>query len=336
MSENPQPAHTERRPLPKPVQPARPLPASTPTTTAAAEPRTSTTAMDTHEQDLLGMGRTAGQRTAEVFAGLRAEMLRTSEAIALSRIGGRITARLLISVGSKKALNFVPVRYGTFAGLIKQALGANTTGKVWVEVAAGFSPRGIMLAREMPDLKVIEIDIPDVVEEKRKRLEKGGISVPRNISWLSADLGVEPLGDVLDHQSVDVVSAEGLMPYFEHADITRIAQQVRQSLKPDGTFIADLGYTSPEGASEASSLVRIFRRYTSSAPGVVYDEETAYQLFRDAGYGQIDLYRMPQMAERFGLPTPGVGRQLLHGGEADGGITLSRVIWEANHSVRLF
>ncbi len=250
------------------------------------------------------MGRTAGQRTAEVFAGLRAELLRSSEAIALTRIGGRITARLIISMGSKKALNFVPVRHGTFAGLIKQALGGDVDGKVLVEIACGFSPRGINLAQEMPGLTVIEIDLPDVVEEKLKRLEKGSITIPPNISWKSADLGVEPLSAILEHQQVDVVSAEGLMPYFEFADITRIARQIHDSLKPSGVFIADLGYNSTEGVKEASGLVRIFRRYTSSTPGTVPDEETAYALFNDAGYDKVELFRMPATAEMFDLPRP--------------------------------
>ena len=127
-----------------------------------------------------------------------------------------------------------------------------------IEIAAGFSPRGILLAKEIPDLTVIEIDLPDVVEEKQKRLERGEIQIPPNISWKSADLGVEPLDQVLDQQQVDVVSAEGLMPYFEYADITRIARQIYQSLKPGGALIADLGYTSPQGAQEASTLVKIF------------------------------------------------------------------------------
>jgi O-methyltransferase involved in polyketide biosynthesis len=260
--------------------------------------------MDTHEQDTLGLGRTAGQRTAEVFAGLRAELLPTPESLALARISGRITARLMASLGSKSALNFVPVRLGSFAGLIKQVLGTEIAGKTVVEVGAGFSPRGIILAQELPQLQVIEIDLPDVVADKKQRLYKGGITIPSNIIWKSADLGVKPLSEVMNNQQVDIVAAEGLLAYFEYADITRIAHQVYQSLKPGGVFIADLGYTTPEGAKETSRLVSIFRRYTSSTPGAVSSEETAYKLFYDAGYEKVELYRMPQTAEMFDLPQP--------------------------------
>ena len=267
-------------------------------------PSVSPTAKDTHEQDLLGMGRTAGQRTAEVFAGLRSEMMRTPEANALSNMAGRITARLIMSMGSKKALNFVPVRHGSFEGLIKQTLGSDTKGKVFVEIAAGYSPRGIALANELPDLEVIEIDLPDVIAEKRKRLDRNKIEIPLNITWKEADLGIQPLDEVLEHQQVDVVSAEGLMPYFKLDDITRIAHSIWQSLKPGGVFIADLGFTDPKGAQETGRLVKIFGRYTSSAPGYVTEEETAYRIFRDAGYETVEIYRLEQTATLFNLPQP--------------------------------
>jgi len=55
-------------------------------------------------------------------------------------------------------------------------------------------------------LQVIEIDLPDVIQEKQKRLEKGGISIPPNILWKSADLGVQPLNAVLEGQLVNGAS----------------------------------------------------------------------------------------------------------------------------------
>lgn len=277
---------------------------SAPTSTQPKRPGTSPIARDTTSEDLLGMGRTAGQRTAEVFAGLRAELMPMPETAALARMSGRIAARLMIALSNKKVLNFVPVRTGSFAGLIKQSLGKDSAGKVLVEIAAGFSSRGITLAKEMPELKVVEIDLPDVVEEKRKRLENAKIAIPANLTWKAADLGAQPLADVLNHEQVDIVTAEGLMAYFPYAEITRIAKSVYQSLKPGGLFIADLGYMQGQGVQEASRIVQIFRRYTSSTPGAVYDEETAYRLFREAGYENIELHRMPQTAALFNLPQP--------------------------------
>ena len=151
---------------------------------------------------------------------------------------------------------------------------------------------------------MIEIDLPDVIQEKQKRLEKARIPIPPNVTWKSADLGVQPLAEVLDQTQVDIVTAEGLMPYFEHGDITRIAANVHKSLKVGGVFIADLGFTDAQGAQEAGKLVQMFRRYTNSTPGSVTDEATAYRLFQDAGYDLVELYRMPQTAALFALPQP--------------------------------
>src|SRR5579871_941711 len=161
MSENLSPTPQEPSQPPKPTSldtTPTPKPSTADNRVAAQEshPAASPLARDTHEQDLLGMGRTAGQRTAEVFAGLRGELMRSPESSALSHMTGRITARLIMATGSKKALNFVPVRHGAFAGLIKQSLGSDSAGKVLVEIAAGYSPRGIALAKAMPDLQVIE------------------------------------------------------------------------------------------------------------------------------------------------------------------------------------
>jgi O-methyltransferase involved in polyketide biosynthesis len=270
----------------------------------ATSKQTSSRTQDTTSQDILGLGRTSGQRTAEVFAGLRAELMPIPETAALARLSGRIAARLMIALSGKKILNFVPVRTDSFAGLIKQQLGSNTDGKILAEIAPGFSPRGLKLAKEMPGLQVIEIDLPDVIEEKRKRLQNGQITVPSNMTWKSADLGVQPLSEILNHKQVDIVTAEGLMAYFPYEDITRIARNVYQSLKPGGVFIADLGYMQAQAVQEASRIVQMFRRYTSSTPGAVYDEETAYKLFRDAGYENVELYHMAQTAEMFDLPRP--------------------------------
>jgi O-methyltransferase involved in polyketide biosynthesis len=250
------------------------------------------------------MGRTAGQRTAEVFAGLRAEMMPNPVTNALTRTSGRITARLIMSLGSKKILNFVPVRTESFSGLIKRSLGRDSAGKILVEIGAGFSPRGLALAKEMPDLQVIEIDLPDVIADKKKRLQSANVPIPPNITWKTADLGVTPLDEVLNRQRVDVVTAEGLMPYFEYADITRVSKNIYQNLRPKGAFIADLGYTSAEGQKEANRIVQLFRRYTNTTPGAVQDEATAYRLFRDAGYENVELFRMPQTATMFNLPQP--------------------------------
>ncbi|MBZ0294357.1 MAG: class I SAM-dependent methyltransferase [Anaerolineae bacterium] len=256
-----------------------------------------------HSPDRVGLGRTAGQRTAEIFAGLRAEMNPTPETEALSRLSGRLTARLLMRMAKPELFNFVPVRSGGFLGLIEEELDGQPA--TVVEIAAGFSPRGIQLAREHPELNVIEIDLEDVIEEKKNRLNKiSKFEKPANLTWYSADLGVTRLSEVLQGQKVDVVSAEGLLPYFTFSEIPRVVSYVRDSLKPGGAFIADIGYSDVKGVQEASRVVSLFRRQTSTMPGSVHDEDTAISFFKDGGYKDVAVHRMPKVAERYDLPKP--------------------------------
>jgi hypothetical protein len=256
--------------------------------------------------DTVGLGRTAGQRTAEIFAGLRAELMPSEETRALSRMSGRVIARLMMGLGRPELFNFVPVRLGGFHGLIHKHLPTSPpVGTTIVEIGAGFSPRGLQLARALPQALVIEVDLPDVIEEKQKRLSKmADGTLPANLTWRTADLGVTPLADVLEGMKVDMVVAEGLLPYFTHEEIPAVGGHVRASLRPGGTFIADLGYTSPEGEQQARKVVSMFRRQTRTTPGSVTDEATAQRLFAEAGYDRVTLYRMPDIAEMFDLPRP--------------------------------
>jgi len=251
------------------------------------------------------LGRTAGQRTAEIFAGLRAEILPSPETIALSQMSGRLAARLMMKLAKPELFNFVPVRLGGFTGLIRQMLTRDGGSALLVELAAGFSPRGLQLAQAFPFLEVIEIDLPDVVNEKQKRLRHiPNLQLPPNLSWRAADLGKIPLSHLLEGRLANIVSAEGLLPYFSYRDITRVAGQIQLSLKPGGTFLADMGYLTPEGIHQSNRVIQMFRRQTRTMPGTVNDEDTARQLFVDAGYPQITIYKMPEIAEMFDLPRP--------------------------------
>lgn len=255
--------------------------------------------------DRSNLGRTSGQRTAEIFAGLRAELLPSSETIALSQSSGRMIARLMMKLAKPELFNFVPVRLGGFTRLIEQALPRDGGASLVVDLAAGFSPRGLRLARAFPFVEVIEVDLPDVIEEKQKRLQRiPSFQPPPNLTWQAADLGKTPLSEILNGRLANVVSAEGLLPYFSFPEITRIAHQVRYSLQPGGTFLADVGYLTPEGMRQANKVMQVFRRQTRTTPGTVKDEQAARQLFIDAGYKQIEIYKMPQIAEMFSLPTP--------------------------------
>lgn len=254
--------------------------------------------------DSLGLGHTSGQRGAEILAGFRAEKYPSPDTLALSRLSGRVIARLLMRLASSDApANFTAARFVIIESLTRRALPANVECPFIVEIAAGMSPRGLSLARKLPHAQIIEVDLPDVIQEKQERLRRAkNLEIPANITWLSADLGVTPLAEVLHGQPVDVVAAEGLLPYFFPREITEITRGVLACLKPGGKFIADT--PSRAGMEELKQIMGFFSRQAGRLKGVVSSEAEARQMLLDAGYQSVNVYLATQLAEEFKLPTP--------------------------------
>jgi O-methyltransferase involved in polyketide biosynthesis len=254
--------------------------------------------------DHMGLGRTSGQRSAEMVAGLRYELNPSTITNALSRMMGRVIARsLLAMVGNSRRsqFNFITARSAVFSKLAKDNLPKDG---ILAEIAAGFNPRGIQIALDMPTVKVIEVDLPDVVREKEQRLRRSReVTVPDNIHWEAADLSNTALSVPLHDQKVNVVTAEGLNPYFTPADITRIAKHIRECLAPGGVYISDVGLQTGRQSIDGSAT-RYFSRQAGTFLGIVDDPEAGRKLLLDAGYPRAEVYLCSQMAEELKLPTP--------------------------------
>jgi O-methyltransferase involved in polyketide biosynthesis len=254
--------------------------------------------------DHLGLGRTSGQRGAEILAGFRAEKLPSPETLALSRWSGRIVARMLLQlVRSDAQMNYAIARAIVIEGLVRRALPADLTGVTVVEIASGMSPRGLRMARAIPEAKIIEVDLPGVVQDKKTRLAKAkDVTIPPNLEWREADLGNTPLQDVLEGKEVEAVSAEGLLGYFTHADITRISRNVKDSLKPGGVFVTDMGWT--EGMEAIRQITTFFSRQAGIYKGLVKNAEQAREILMAAGYESVDMHLASEFIEDFKLPQP--------------------------------
>jgi O-methyltransferase involved in polyketide biosynthesis len=251
---------------------------------------------------ILGLGRTGGQRSAEMLAGIRAELMPKPEYIAMTRAAGRVIGGMLLRLarGDQARLNVVIVRPEAFRYLVTQALQGKADAH-YVELASGFLPRAWQMAQEVPQLRVTEIDLPEVIAEKQKRFEKAKLPLPPNLRMLSADLGVKPLAEVLGGEKADVISAEGLLVYFPLDKVQHIAAGVRQSLKEGGVFIADIGVKDTLQAvmqSQARQAASIFRRNAGNWLGVVNNRAHAEELFKAVGYTHVQTHTLPEIAER--------------------------------------
>src|SRR5882724_2715982 len=145
--------------------------------------------------DTLGLGTTQGQRGAELVAALKAELTPTPELRALTSFKGRVGAGIVMRLSHSKRpfMNFLVARPAAFQLEIERSIPKGKSSVKIVEVAAGLSPRGLNLAKALPNIEIIEVDLPSVVAEKQSRFLKANISIPSNLSWRGADLGVAPL-----------------------------------------------------------------------------------------------------------------------------------------------
>jgi O-methyltransferase involved in polyketide biosynthesis len=272
-----------------------------------SQPEPSRTAQIT--RDTVGLGRTPGQRGAEVIAGIRAELTRSPEAAALCRTGGRIFARVLIRLGqSRDIFQFIPARMEAMSAMIGRSIPKDKPDPLIVEIASGFSPRPLHIAREFPQATVIEVDLPDVVAEKQRRLKYGGIPIPANLGWLTADLGVSNLADVLGGRKADLISAEGLTLYFSPEEIMRMNRHLRASLVEGGVYITEIYYR--EKFAEArqlpnlNSAISYFLRQAGNIPGLAADDAMARTWFTEIGFDPVESYHMPQIFTEIGARTP--------------------------------
>ncbi|NWF70140.1 MAG: class I SAM-dependent methyltransferase [Chloroflexi bacterium] len=250
-------------------------------------------------RDPLGLGRTSGQRGAEIIAGIRAELMRTPETIALSRLGGRLTARTMMALEREDMFNYIPARFEIMTDMALKHTPFDSASTL-VEIAAGFSPRALHLARRIPEANVLEIDLPDVIAEKRKRLEKNPqIRIPANLTWRAADLSQQMLSEVLNHKLVDMILAEEMLLYFPLEDCQHILQQISLSLRRGAYLVTSIGFRP--GIQQAHKAARFFNRQAGNFLGVVDQPEEARQLFESSGYVDVQVERISALATKMNL-----------------------------------
>jgi O-methyltransferase involved in polyketide biosynthesis len=240
------------------------------------------------------------------MAGIRAEIRPSPITIALSRTSGRIAARLMraIAIGVPVGtINFLSVRSGGITALLREALQEIHDDLCIVELAAGFSPRGVELAQALPHAEVIEVDLPDVIQEKKKRLEKmRPFVLPSNLYWREADLGRTPLSEVLEGKMAHAVATEGLLPYFPPEKIVHIVKSIRLNLKPGGVLVCDMAWK--KGIHAGGEGSRYLSRQAGAFLGAMETPEQGCSLLTQAGYTDVSFHLPTVLAAKYDLPRP--------------------------------
>jgi O-methyltransferase involved in polyketide biosynthesis len=257
----------------------------------------------------MALGHTPSTRSAELVAGARAALMNTEETLALSKMSGRIVSRFLSDIDGKlNILWFFPARMMAIESLTKKHFAEDKPGRLLVDVAAGFSPRGLHMAKQYPQAEVIEIDLPEMVAEKQKRLQKGKIEIPPNLKWIGTDLGKSNLSDVLEGRKADLITAEGLTLYLTRTENSRLFKQISSSLKPGGIMMVEIYFRDKlqhlRQNAHINSVASFILRMVGSVPGLMPDLETVKQLMSEAGLGEIAEHPVSTMMEELGQPKP--------------------------------
>jgi O-methyltransferase involved in polyketide biosynthesis len=260
----------------------------------------STTQTPNHADALL-LGQTQGLRgSSEIMAGARAELTPTPLTMALSSLGGRVTARTVINLGlQKSAVNFFAARMTVLTEIIVGLL-QHKPQPLMVDLASGYSPLGIQVALELPHAQVIELDLPHVLQEKRKRLQKGRMELPSNIDLHAANLGEIALHDVLEGHKANIICYTGI--YFTPGDQIKIARYLMENLTPDGVCVCIT--QSKDGLRQIREATRFFRNQTGETPGIWENEDAAQKIFMDAGFKDVDVIHTSEAGAKIGATLP--------------------------------
>lgn len=259
--------------------------------------------------DKMALGHTPSTRSAELVAGARAALMNTKETLALSSTSGRVVARFLSDIdGKTQVLWFFPARMMVMEHLTPKLIPADKSELLLVDIASGFSPRALHMAQKYPHAEVVEVDLPDVVAEKKKRLTKGRIEIPGNLRWVEADLGKTPLRDALDGRQADLITSEGLSLYLTHDEYVRLFNNVEDTLLPGGHFMIEMYFKNKlqelRKSPNINGVASFVFRMVGHVPGILPDQSSASKYFTQVGMTDITEYVVADVMGEIGQKKP--------------------------------
>ena len=246
------------------------------------------------------------------FAG--ADLLSMKDARVVFRVTNFVLAVYrLFRWGAEDLRASLVFRHQTIDNLCQRFLSSVEGHPFIVELAAGFSARGIRLSAN-EDVSVLEVDLPHVIETKRQLLEgqaEGRAVLTRSgYSLVGADLRTDGLGSIRPGGRPTVVIAEGLLMYFEPPDRLRFLAQVRDVLGDctNGRFLFDL--TPPSEKDPPGMIGRflgyLMRQFTGGA-GFVEQPESRADIIQDvekAGFSKISIWDGENIPRQLGVGLP--------------------------------
>ncbi len=255
------------------------------------------------------LGRTQDERGSEIQAGARAELTPSPLTLALSSLRGRVTARIMLQFANNPAaLNFTAARTAILEAGVARALHRSEDQPVIVDMACGYSPLALHMAEHFPHASVIELDTPDVIIRRKRRLMRCKEYVrPANLVTLSADLSRQSLVDALGNRVPSVI--EYTSSYLTREQMIETHRYLYDVLSIHGALVTFM--TWQKGVQQVQAELRFFREQVGSLPGIVADEAAAAAVFLEAGFRHVEVLHPSRLAGELGLATPIMDIELL-------------------------
>ena len=212
-------------------------------------------------------------------------------------------------------MNLAWEQFGSTAGLERTLLArhkaideiltrAIETGEISqvIEIAAGYSARGLRFARRFPHVTYIEGDLAPIAQAKRARLDAAGLrGANHEVRAVDAvaDVGPESLAEVaaaLDPAKGTAVITEGLLGYLDPATVAGIWRRIATALGrfPHGLYLSDLFVASELRRSHTTRVFRLLLQ--AFVRGRTYvqaeDEVAAHKALDSAGFQNVNV-RIP-------------------------------------------
>jgi O-methyltransferase involved in polyketide biosynthesis len=196
---------------------------------------------------------------------------------------------------------------------------ADSGCKQVLELAAGLSRRGAAMSRD-PHLRYVEVDLPRVIDRKRKLLARSqpgrDVAGRSNLILVGGDVRDTDLASLLEPGPTFVI-AEGLLMYLDAEQQRELWARIATLLadRPDSAFAFDLVpfCEQPKPGVVGRSLEFVFKRFTRGAT-FAFDDRTREQIadeLRVCGFGSVELIEPADAPQRWEVPFAGERTQVL-------------------------
>lgn len=158
-------------------------------------------------------------------------------------------------------LTYIALRKRFFDAEARAALAAGM--RQIAVLGAGFDTLALRLARERPELVVIEVDHPASHAAKSAAVDAVG-GAPSNLRLVAADLAVTPLAEALggagwDRTQPGVVAVEGVLEYLEPSAVETVFRSVRETTAPGSRLLFTWMEADEHGRVILGRITRLLR-----------------------------------------------------------------------------